>query len=94
MRIIVFTSDTVKLGRLRGLSRVDDDRITCSACRNCVPVRKWAFGEKTRIGCRVDKAWIDPGRLRRCKDYVAKATGSNAGSTRSDDLAEVVVAEG
>lgn len=78
----------------KGFVSVDDDRITCSACRNCVPIRRWAFGEKTRIGCRVDKAWIDPDRLRRCKDYVANAAGSHAGSTRSGDRAKVVVEEG
>lgn len=64
----------------------DDDRITCSACRHCVPIRRYAFGEKTRIGCRVDKAWVDPERLRRRKDYVAKAAGRHLESTRIDDL--------
>lgn len=71
-----------------------DDRVTCRACRNCVPIRRWAFGEKTRIGCRVDKAWIDPERLRRCKDYVAKGTGRSPVSTRINDLAKGVVTEG
>lgn len=50
----------------------DDDRITCSSCKNLVPIKRWAFNLRSRPGCKVDQAWIDPERLRRCKDYRRK----------------------